>query len=177
MHQLLEDLLQLSRVGRQTSEPERMSLQELAREACELVAGQINQNGAVIEVTPTPLWLVGERTRMLEVFQNVIDNAIKFSKPNEPAHIQIRVEPGAAGEPPVVCIRDNGIGIDPRFKHRLFGLFEKLQPDASGTGIGLALIKRIVDVHGGQVWIDSDGIGLGTSLRFTLPSMTLEDVA
>ncbi|HET8939925.1 MAG TPA: PAS domain S-box protein, partial [Polyangiales bacterium] len=175
MHQLLEDLLQLSRIGRKPSEPERLSLQELAREACELVAGQINQNGALIEVTPTPLWMIGERTRLLEVFQNIIDNAIKFAKPNEPARLEIGVEQGKPGEPPVVCMRDHGIGIDPRFKHRLFGLFEKLQPDASGTGIGLALIKRIIDVHGGRVWIDSEGIGAGTSLRFTLPSMTVED--
>lgn len=177
MHQLLEDLLQLSRIGRKPTEPERLSLQELAREACELVAGHIDQNGAVVEVTPTPLWMVGERTRLLEVFQNIIDNAIKFAKPNEPARIQIGVEPSEPGEPPVVCVRDHGIGIDPRFKHRLFGLFEKLQPDASGTGIGLALIKRIIDVHGGRVWIDSDGIGAGTSLRFTLPTMTTEDAA
>lgn len=177
MHQLLEDLLQLSRVGRKTNAPERMSLQELVRDTCELVAGQITQNGAAIEVTSTPLWLHGDRTRMLEVFQNIIDNAIKFAKPNEPARIRITVEHGAVGEPPVVCVRDYGIGIDARFKHRLFGLFEKLQPDASGTGIGLALIKRILEVHGGRVWIDSDGIGAGTSLRFTLPSMTLGDVA
>ena len=177
MHQLLEDLLQLSRIGRKPTEPERLSLQELAREACELVAGQINQNGAIVEVTPTPLWMIGERTRLLEVFQNIIDNAIKFAKPNEPARIHIGIEATKPGEPPVVCVRDHGIGIDPRFKHRLFGLFEKLQPEASGTGIGLALIKRIIDVHGGRVWIDSDGIGAGTALRFTLPSMTMEDAA
>jgi PAS domain S-box-containing protein len=176
MHQLLEDLLQLSRIGRKTSEPERLTLQELVREACELVAGQIAQNGAHIELTPTPLWLKGDRTRLLEVFQNIIDNAIKFAKPNEPARIKISVERASEAEPLIVCVRDQGIGIDPRFKHRLFGLFEKLQPDASGTGIGLALIKRIIDVHSGRVWIDSEGVGLGTSLRFTLPSMSLEEV-
>jgi PAS domain S-box-containing protein len=176
MHQLLEDLLQLSRVGRKSAEPERLSLQELSREACELVAGQIAQNGAQVEITPTPLWLIGDRTRLLEVFQNALDNAIKFAKPNEPAHIQISIERGAATEPLIVCVRDHGIGIDARFKHRLFGLFEKLQPEASGTGIGLALIKRIIEVHGGRVWIDSDGLGTGSSLRFTLPSMSLEEV-
>jgi signal transduction histidine kinase len=177
MHQLLEDLLQLSRVGRKSAPPERMSLQELTREACEMVAGQIAQNGAQIELTKTPLYFMGERTRMLEVFQNILDNAIKFAKPKEPAHIQISVEQGTGLEPWVVCVRDRGIGIDPRFKHRLFGLFEKLQPDATGTGIGLALIKRIIDVHGGRVWIESDGNGAGAALRFTLPSMTSEEAA
>ena len=177
MHQLLEDLLQLSRVGRKSSPPERLSLQELTREACELVAGQIAQNGAHIELTTTPLYFMGERTRMLEVFQNIIDNAIKFAKPKEPAHIHISVEPGSGSEQWIVCVRDQGIGIDPRFKHRLFGLFEKLQPDATGTGIGLALIKRIIDVHGGRVWIESDGINAGAALRFTLPSMTKEEAA
>jgi len=174
MHQLLEDLLQLSRVGRKSSPPERLSLQELTREACELVAGQIAQNGAHIELTQTPLYFMGDRTRMLEVFQNILDNAIKFAKPKEPAQIKISVEVGTDSEPWVVCVRDQGIGIDPRFKHRLFGLFEKLQPDATGTGIGLALIKRIIDVHGGRVWIESDGINAGAALRFTLPSMTKE---
>jgi signal transduction histidine kinase len=103
----------------------------------------------------------------------LIDNAIKFSKPNEPAQVYISVE--RADGQPVVCVRDHGIGIDPRFKHKLFGLFEKLQPEASGTGIGLALIKRIIELHGGRVWIESDGVGMGTTARFTLPSMTLED--
>jgi PAS domain S-box-containing protein len=177
MHQLLEDLLQLSRVGRKSAPPERLSLQELTREACELVAGQIAQSGAQIELTQTPLYFMGERTRLLEVFQNILDNAIKFAKPKEPAHIEISVEPGTGLEPWIVCVRDHGVGIDPRFKHRLFGLFEKLQPDASGTGIGLALIKRIIDVHGGRVWIDSDGIGAGATLRFTLPTMTNEEAA
>jgi PAS domain S-box-containing protein len=177
MHQLLDDLLQLSRVGRQKSVPERMSLQELARDACELVAGQIAQNDAQIEVTDVPLWLVAERTRMLEVFQNAIDNAIKFAKPNEPARIEISIERGTGAEAPIVCVRDHGIGIDPRFKHRLFGLFEKLQPEAAGTGIGLALIKRIMEVHGGRVWIESEGVDAGATLRFTMPSMTLEDAA
>jgi PAS domain S-box-containing protein len=174
MHQLLEDLLQLSRVGRATSAPERLSLQELTQEACELVAGQIAQNGAIVEVTEERLWFTGEHTRMLEVFQNIIDNAIKFAKPGEPARVQVSIEHGTGSEPLVVCVRDHGIGIDPRFKHRLFGLFEKLQPEASGTGIGLALIKRIIDVHGGRVWIESDGIGAGAALRFTLPTMTTE---
>jgi len=172
MHQLLDDLLSLSRVGRQSKPPVRLSLQELAREACELVAGQISQNGAHVEITNTPLYLVGERTRLLEVFQNLIDNAIKFAKPNRPAQVFISVERGDTH--PIVCVRDHGIGIDPRFKHKLFGLFEKLQPEASGTGIGLALIKRIIELHGGRVWIDSEGVDMGTTVRFSLPSMTLE---
>ena len=177
MHDLLEDLLTLSRVGRQVSPRERLSLQDLAREACDIVAGQIAQKSAHVEITSTPLWLVGERTRMLEVFQNLIDNAIKFAKPDEPPQIEIGIEAGAMPEEHVVCVRDRGIGIDPRFKHKLFGLFEKLQPEASGTGIGLALIKRIIEVHGGRVWIDSDGVGAGTTVRFTLPSMTLQEAA
>jgi len=66
-------------------------------------------------------------------------------------------------------VSDNGRGIDPRHQPKLFGLFEKLDPDTDGTGVGLALVKRIIDVHGGRIWIDSEGLGRGASARFTLP--------
>lgn len=174
MGQLLDDLLALSRVGRRVEPHQRVSLQELVSEACDLVAGPILNNGARIEVTQTPVWLVGDRTRLLEVFQNLIDNAVKFAKPQEAAHVTISVEPGDLPQEVVICVRDAGIGIDPRHQHKLFGLFEKLQPDASGTGIGLALIKRIVEVHGGRVWIESAGEGQGTCVRLSLPNTTLE---
>jgi signal transduction histidine kinase len=82
-----------------------------------------------------------------------------------------RVEIGMreqAGER-VFFVRDNGIGIDPRFRDRVFGLFEKLDPDSEGSGVGLALIKRIVDQHNGRVWVESEGKGKGTTVCFTLP--------
>jgi len=177
MVQLLDDLLELSRVGRKVSPPQRVSVQELVREAKELVAGRIAMNGARIRVAQEPTFLWGDRTRLLEVFQNLLDNAIKFAKPGEKAEVSVELERGAQEGEVVVCVRDRGIGIDPRHQHKLFGLFEKLQADADGTGIGLALVKRIVEVHGGRIWIESAGEGKGTCVRFSLPRATQESAA
>ncbi|MCP3986697.1 MAG: histidine kinase, partial [bacterium] len=76
----------------------------------------------------------------------------------------------AGGELPTFYIRDNGMGIDPQYHEKVFGLFERLDPEASeGTGIGLALAKRIIEVHGGRVWVESEGRGRGPTFCFTLP--------
>jgi signal transduction histidine kinase len=74
----------------------------------------------------------------------------------------------------VFYVQDNGIGIDPKYQQKVFGLFEKLDPAAAGTGIGLALVKRIVEVHGGSIWVESAGSGCGTTFCFTLPDAPAE---
>jgi len=76
---------------------------------------------------------------------------------------------GGEGEGPVFFVRDNGIGIAPQYHDKVFGLFDKLDPHSEGTGVGLALVKRIVEVHGGRIWVESDGRGTGTTFCFTLP--------
>jgi signal transduction histidine kinase len=111
--------------------------------------------------------LYGDRARLLEVVQNLVDNAAKFSDGHETPQILIGARPGPAG--PVCFVRDNGIGIDPKHHQRVFGLFERLDPRVEGTGIGLALVKRIVEVHGGQVWVESGGAGRGATFCFTIP--------
>jgi signal transduction histidine kinase len=111
--------------------------------------------------------LYGDRARLLEVVQNLVDNAAKFTDGRKPPQILIGARPGPTG--PVCFVRDNGIGIDPKHHQRVFGLFERLDPTIEGTGIGLALVKRIVEVHGGQVWVESDGEGRGATFCFTIP--------
>ncbi len=168
MRNLLNDLLELSRVGRVVHPSEGVPLSELAAEAVELVAGQIAERGVEVRVDSGMPEVRVDRTRMLEVFQNLVDNAVKFMG-DQPAP---RVEIGAVRDGNEVhChVRDNGTGIEPRHLDRVFGLFDRLDPTVDGTGIGLALVKRIVELHEGRIWVESEGLGHGSTFRLTLPS-------
>ena len=103
---------------------------------------------------------------MVQVVQNLLDNAVKYSDGDAPV-IEIGARQDALKQ--VLFVRDQGIGIDAAFHERVFQLFEKLDPEATGSGVGLALVKRIVEAHGGRVWVESDGIGTGSTFCFTLP--------
>jgi PAS domain S-box-containing protein len=168
MQRLLNELLELSRVGRVMNPPQALSMTVLAREAASLVAGRLRDNRVEIGI-PDELPVVwGDRARLVEVLQNLIDNSAKFMGEQK----QPRVEVGARRDGPddlVFYVRDNGKGIDPRFLDRVFGLFDKLDPESEGSGVGLALVKRIVDLHKGRVWVESEGAGRGTTVCFTLP--------
>jgi signal transduction histidine kinase len=166
MTYLLDDLLSLSRIGRKVNRPEDMTLQAIVREALEMVAGQIAERQVQIQVSDAPVVLHGDRMRLSEVFQNLVDNAIKFMGEQAEPRIEIGVEAG--GPEIVLFVRDNGLGIDPRHQSKLFGIFEKLHPGTKGTGMGLAVVKRIIEVHGGRIWVESAGVGQGSTFRFTL---------
>jgi PAS domain S-box-containing protein len=166
MHDLLEGLLELSRIGRMKNPPEDLPFKDLVHAALDSVAGQIAERGVTIDLAEAPVVLHGDRLRLGEVFQNLIDNAVKFMGDQPEPRIEIGVEPD--DNEPVFYVRDNGKGIDPRHLGKLFGLFEKLDPGTPGTGMGLALIKRIIEVHGGRIWAESDGPSQGTTFRFTL---------
>jgi len=167
MGRLLDELLQLSRIGRMVNPSVDASLQDIVREALCLVAGRIAERGVKVEVTQTPLLLSGDRPRLVEVFQNLIDNAVKFMGDQKEPKIEIGLKV-KSGEK-LLFVRDNGMGIDPRYHDKLFGLFEKLNPEVEGTGMGLALVKRIVEVHGGKIWVESEGLGKGACFWFSLP--------
>ncbi len=110
----------------------------------------------------------GDRVRLLEVLQNLIDNAVTYRGDQPAPHIAISGK--EEGQEVVCSVRDNGIGIDPRYHEKVFGLFERLDNNRTeGTGIGLALAKGIVEVHGGRIWVESDGPGHGSTFCFTLP--------
>lgn len=167
MHQLLNDLLELSRIGRVINQPEKIPFEELVREALALVQGRIVERGIAVHVDANLPSVYGDRSRLIEVLQNLLDNAAKFMG-NQP---QPRIEIGCAGEregKPLFYVRDNGIGIAPEHHERIFGLFNKLEASGEGTGIGLALVKRIVEVHGGRVEVESEA-GKGATFYFTLP--------
>ncbi len=162
---LLDELLQLSRLGRVVNPPEHVPFGELAAEAVALVAGPIAERGVEVTIQEGLPVVWGDRTRLLQVLQNLVENAVKFS--GEPPR---RVEVGARrdGDVPVFYVRDNGIGIEASHFDRLFGLFDKLDPKTAGAGVGLALVRRIVELHGGRVWVESDGPGRGATFCFTL---------
>ena len=173
MQDLLKDLLDLSRIGRMMNEPEEVSFDELVQEAIELTEGRLQEHGVQVNIETGLSVVYGDRQRLLELLQNLIDNAAKYMG-DQP---QPLIEIGAAGledSMPVFFVRDNGIGIAPEFHERIFGLFNKLDPNMEGTGIGLAIVKRIVEFHGGRVWVKSEA-GKGAAFYFTLPpSKTLQ---
>jgi signal transduction histidine kinase len=168
MARLLDELLELSRIGRQMNPPENLDLSELVSEAIERVSIQIEDKGIDLRIAPDLPAVRGDPGRLLEVFQNLVDNAAKFMGDQESPRIEIGARRDN-GE--VYCfVRDNGVGIKPEYHDRVFDLFDRLDTRVAGTGVGLALVKRIVEVHGGRIWVESDGEGLGSTFHFTLPT-------
>ena len=173
MNQLLEELLHLSRIGRMVNPSVETPLQEIVQEAMALVAGRIDQRGVRVQVTQEPVMLYGDRVRLVEVFQNLVDNAVKFmGKQSDPlVDIGAEIKNGEI----VLFVRDNGMGIDPQHKDKLFELFKKLHHEIEGTGLGLALVKRIVELYGGRIWAESEGLGKGACFWFNLPGEKIQD--
>ena len=109
------------------------------------------------------------RTNLVEVLQNMLDNSLKFMGSQLEPHIEVGTQPYPQPGMGLFYVRDNGQGIEPRFHETVFGLFNKLNARSEGTGVGLALVRRIIDVHGGKIWVESDGEGKGATFYFTLP--------
>jgi PAS domain S-box-containing protein len=172
MSKLLEELLEISRIGRKENPKIEIPFEYIVNAALDLVAGSISKKNVEIRFNTIPVKLFGHSQRLIQLFQNLIDNAVKFMG-NQP---QPLIEIGAITDNPneiIFYIKDNGSGIDPRYHHKIFGLFEKLNTHTEGTGIGLALVKRIIEFHGGKIWFESEGEGQGTSFYFTLDKSRL----
>lgn len=167
MQRLLNELLELSRIGRLQNEYTRFPFGELAREAEELVHGRIMERGIEVQIAPDLPVVYGDRPRLLEVMQNLMDNASKFMGNQSRPRIEIGTSRDEDDQP-IFYVRDNGMGIAREHFDRVFGLFNKLDPRSDGTGIGLALVKRIIEVHGGRIWVQSE-MGTGSTFLFTLP--------
>ncbi len=171
MQQLLDDLLELSRIGRLAKPPEDVPFDAIVRDALDLTHGRVTAAKIAVEVERGLPMVRVDRDRMVEVVQNLIDNAAKFMGNQEAPRITIGARTDGDGRI-TFFVRDNGAGIDHRYHDRVFNLFDKLDPRSPGTGIGLALVKRIVEVHGGRIWVESDGTDTGSTFLFTLGDQT-----
>jgi len=166
MEALLNELLDMSRVGRAVSPVEEVGFQALVDEALEAVAGQISTGRVDIRVSADNPALHGDRRRLLQVWQNLLDNALKYMGDQASPRIEIGIE--QQGET-VFFVCDNGIGIAPAYHEKVFGIFEKLDRRIGGVGMGLSMVKRIVETYGGRIWVESKVDGTGSCFRFTLP--------
>ena len=168
MRNLTNELIELMSVGRIVNEFGVIPLRNIVDEAVLLVRESIEEKHVAIMIADDLPHIYGDHKRLLEVFQNLLENAVKFmgGQPEPRIEIGQRIEKDA---PPTIYVHDNGMGIDPRFSDRVFGIFQKLDAQSDGTGIGLALVKRIIEVHGGRIWVESEGLGRGSTFCFTLP--------
>jgi light-regulated signal transduction histidine kinase (bacteriophytochrome) len=167
MRALIEDLLAFSRVGREDGTTGPVDLHQSVTEVLASHEAAVRESGATISVGDLPV-VVGSRSQLSQIFSNLIANAMKFSRPTIPPVIRIRSSRvGRAWRLEVV---DNGIGIEPEYAERIFGIFQRLHNrDAyPGTGIGLSLCRKMVELRGGQIWC-APATPHGTSFFFTIP--------
>ncbi|MBX3038045.1 MAG: GHKL domain-containing protein [Anaerolineales bacterium] len=173
MESMLAELLELSRVGRVLNTRVRVNIAEVTKEAIELLNAHIAEKNIQIKIADDLPIVFADYVRLREVMQNLIDNAIKYSS----SHPNPVVEIGSKklGDEIFIFVKDNGIGVARPYYKKIFGLFEKLDPNTEGTGIGLALVKRIIEWHGGKIWVESDGEGKGATFYFTIPENSKDE--
>ncbi|MDY0398232.1 MAG: LytS/YhcK type 5TM receptor domain-containing protein [Desulfuromonas thiophila] len=169
MEQLLDGLLRFSRLGQPGEPPQSFFYDELIEEVQVLLGGLLRQHQVALEIRPCRLRLLAQRPRLLELWQNLIENAVKYRRADQP--LQIRL--GVISDPTTTArfyVGDNGQGLDPGYAEKIFGLFEQLDRNTPGSGLGLALAKRIVEQYDGRIWVESAGAGQGCCFFFTLPT-------
>ncbi len=169
MKKLIGDLLEYSRVDSAEGGFTAVDAGAVVRTACANLQAVLEENGAEVEGPAGAPRVAGDETQLVQLFQNLIGNAVKFGRAGEPLRILVTAERrGGFWE---FAVSDNGIGIERQYLQRIFGLHERLHSVTKGHGIGLATCERIVRRNGGRIWAESQGLGLGTSIRFTLPAL------
>jgi len=169
MDELLKDVLELSRIGRLVNRPQDVSFNDLVDAAIEAVHGRIEARGITLQTQPDLPLVHVDRLRLIEVLQNLIDNAAKYMGDQSEPYIEVGIDGYDDSGRPVFFVRDNGMGIAPEYHETIFGLFNKLDATSEGTGIGLALVKRIIEFHECSIWLESE-LGKGSVFYFTLPN-------
>ena len=167
MHVLLTELLEYSRLGITPHSTTPTAMNDIVEDALERVAGQVLETSAQITVAPDLPTVNGNPDRLAQVYQNLIDNSIKFRHPDRPIEIELGWDP----EKNCFFVDDNGRGIELQFQNKVFALFDQLDPEQPGSGIGLATVKRIIDTHEGKIWVESPSALGGTKISFFLPNL------
>ncbi|MDG5813481.1 ATP-binding protein [Chitinispirillales bacterium ANBcel5] len=167
MRRLLEGLIELTRVGRHPGEPEDVPFSKLVSEVAQRFEKPLSERKIILQIDTNMPVVHGNRIELFELVENLIENSIKFMGDQQNPYIKVGwfETPKEA----VFYVKDNGIGIEPKYHDRVFGIFHKLDPASEGTGVGLALAKSIVSTHGGWIKTESPGPGKGTAVYFTLP--------
>jgi light-regulated signal transduction histidine kinase (bacteriophytochrome) len=168
MGDLVDDLLAFSRVGRSEMQKTAVNLSDLVRETLDHLQTETQSRDIVWDIQPLPT-VSADRAMLGLVLINLISNAVKFTGTRAQAKIEIGCAPDDKGES-VIFIRDNGVGFDPTYIHKLFGVFQRLHSsdEFEGTGIGLANVQRIIQRHGGRTWAEGAVDG-GATFYFSLP--------
>jgi light-regulated signal transduction histidine kinase (bacteriophytochrome) len=166
MKQLIEDLLAYSRVGTKGQDFKPVALEAPLRRALFNLRAGIEEAGAAVTYDPLPT-VQGDEVQLGQLLQNLVGNSLKF-RSNSVPRIHVGVKDSASEW--ILEVRDNGIGIEPQYFERIFMVFQRLfnKGEYPGTGIGLAICKKVVERHGGRIWVESRP-GDGSSFHFTLP--------
>jgi len=150
--------------------PEPVDMNLLVTDVLAQLAGPLKSRNLTVAVQPDLPTVECDRHRMAEVVQNLLENAINYI--GDQAEPKILFGMWEEDGVNTFFVQDNGIGIDEKYHRVIFGLFNKLDSNSGGTGIGLALVKRIIEVHGGRVWVESEGEGMGSRFCFTIKETT-----
>jgi len=166
---LIDDLLQFSRTGRAELQIAEVDMGEALREALELLQRETGERDIEWSIEPLPR-VVGDHALLRQVWANLLGNAVKYSRGRTPARIEVGVRDSEGTSEDVFWVRDNGVGFDMRYAHKLFGVFQRLHSatEFEGTGIGLANVERIINRLGGRVWAEAE-VDKGAEFYFSLP--------
>lgn len=168
MEQLVEQLSQMIRMGHLAESVEELPFGQLAHSAVELLAGRIADSNVEVEIASNLPMVRGNRSILLQVLQNLVENAVKYMGDQPHGKIEVGAR-GSSGGETVFYVRDNGIGIESGCQEKVFAPFDRVDTSVEGCGLGLSLVRRGVEAHGGRIWIESEGLGRGSTFCFSLP--------
>jgi PAS domain S-box-containing protein len=167
MDSLLSGLLRLSRLGQAALDIERLDMNTMLADVTKNMEFQVKEAGAKVELATLPACL-GDSSQINQIFSNILDNALKYLDESRPGMIHIcgKIE----NDQSIYCVEDNGVGIAPEHQNKIFEIFHRLEPDKKcGEGLGLTIVRRILDRHNGKIWVESES-GKGSRFFVSLPS-------